>query len=380
MILFIALSISFFFASNAANAQNIAAASGKDGEVAYFLNDGKYMGHRTDAYESEDDRPQRIENRTWPGVKEHADKIVAGMNLKKGRIFFFLRDGTYIEYNSRKRERLKPIPVDKKFRGLGPYAENISAAFWWNSRTAFFFLDDGRYIKYNINKERVEKPKTITNQNWPGLQKYANKIQSVVNWENNKAYFFLNDGQYLRYDKYQDQVDQGYPQKMNDRTWPGLGDWYARGLKRKETSTQSLQLSGQSCRELRKRRWESPKIERAFQRCIKKRDIQKKLAWKIQEIAIDYYGMTEDDFSRNRTMRKKDKWSENDWSNSNDRYEQWSEKSRNGKTERIERHRGKPLCRTIGRLPVDALFEIIELDLNQKERSLIEKTCTIMPW
>jgi hypothetical protein len=52
-------------------------------------------------------------------------------------------------------------------------------------------------------------------------------IDAVINWENGKAYFFgqsekFGGEAYVRYDMKADKADEGYPQPVNDETWPGL--------------------------------------------------------------------------------------------------------------------------------------------------------------
>jgi hypothetical protein len=43
-----------------------------------------------------------------------------------------------------------------------------------------------------------------------------------VNWGDGKAYFFLGDGRYIRYDIAADRADPGYPKKIDGANWPGL--------------------------------------------------------------------------------------------------------------------------------------------------------------
>ena len=93
-----------------------------------------------------------------------------------------------------------------------------------------FFLNDGTYIRYDTRADAVDAgyPKPITQSTWPGLAPYASHIAGAINWGGGKAYFFLDDGRYLRYDIAADGVDAAYPKPINDRTWPGLHGYFRR--------------------------------------------------------------------------------------------------------------------------------------------------------
>ena len=98
------------------------------------------------------------------------------------------------------------------------------AALRWSGNRVYFFLDNGQYIRYNLDNDRVDSgyPKVINNNTWPGLGDYANEIQSAVKWNDGRGYIFLKNQKYVRYNIALDRVDAGYPSGVNNDTWPGL--------------------------------------------------------------------------------------------------------------------------------------------------------------
>ena len=48
------------------------------------------------------------------------------------------------------------------------------------------------------------------------------RIDSALNWGNNKFYFFKGD-KYIRWTTSQSKPDKGYPKMVTSSTWPGLG-------------------------------------------------------------------------------------------------------------------------------------------------------------
>lgn len=159
--------------------------------------------------------------------------IIAGLDWNdfiNNKAYFFRDDIKYVRYNKTLDKADSGYPIqtnNSSWPGLGNYKNLISAAFKWSNHKGFFFLNDGRYIRYDMNTDTADAgyPITVTNQNWPGLEVYAKKIVAAINWNNSKAYFFLNDGTYLRYSITNDKVDSGYPKPINNSTWPGLGNY-----------------------------------------------------------------------------------------------------------------------------------------------------------
>jgi hypothetical protein len=110
----------------------------------------------------------------------------------------------------------------------------VPAAVLWPGDKAQFFLSNGTYLRYDLRADRTDAgyPKPIDDQTWPGVGPYARLIIGACNWANGKAYFFLSNGQYLRYDIQQDKVDPAIPSRLTTRTGRESADTPARCLQR----------------------------------------------------------------------------------------------------------------------------------------------------
>lgn len=97
----------------------------------------------------------------------------------------------------------------------------------WNADTAYFFRDDGRYVRYNKPKDKADEsfPLDVNNKDWQGLSAYRFQLNAGFNAETGKAYFFLNDGRYISYDIASDKIDDGFPKQIDETNWPGLAPY-----------------------------------------------------------------------------------------------------------------------------------------------------------
>ena len=171
--------------------------------------------------------PKATSEDLWPGLGQYANKVVAALEKNTSVSYFFLNDGTYIRYNNilDRADAGYPKPVnDSTWPGLGGYGDKIIATLRWSNDKAYFFLNDGRYIRYDIGDDKADSgyPQPIDDNTWPGLGAYAQDITSAFKWNNSRAYFFLTGQRYIRYSISDDRVDNGYPAKTNNNTWPGL--------------------------------------------------------------------------------------------------------------------------------------------------------------
>lgn len=146
------------------------------------------------------------------------------------KAYFFRKDNKYVKYNKYydKAENGYPRVTDNSsWSGLGNNANKIAAAFKANSTKAYIFLNDGTYLRYDMNADKVDNgyPKPINNSTWPGLGNYGHLISAAVKWNDQKAFIFLNNGSYFSYNLNTDKVDNGYPKPINNSTWPGLGNY-----------------------------------------------------------------------------------------------------------------------------------------------------------
>lgn len=198
------------------------------GKTQFFLSDGSYVRYDHEADRADPGYPKPVNDETWPGMGRYGRMIIAATNGRGGgKAYFFLSDGSYLRYDI-KADRVDPgypQPVDNKtWPGLQRHARDLYAALNWPRGKIQFFLNNGTYIRYDVAADRVDEgyPKAVDSGTWPGLAPYASRISAAVNWRNGKAYFFLDDGRYLRYDIGADRVDDGYPRRIDESTWPGL--------------------------------------------------------------------------------------------------------------------------------------------------------------
>lgn len=89
--------------------------------------------------------------------------------------------------------------------------------------TKVYFFAGNRYLRYDRGDDRVDEgyPLPVAG-NWTGLAEagFGNGFDTVVNWGNGKLYFFRGN-QYLRYDVAADKADGGYPLPIT-QTWTGF--------------------------------------------------------------------------------------------------------------------------------------------------------------
>lgn len=204
------------------------------GKAQFFLSDGTYVRYDVETDRADAGYPKPVNDQTWPGMGRYARQIIAATNGRgAAKVYFFLSDGTYLRYDIQN-DRVDPgypQPVNNStWPGMGRHATAIYAALNWPNGKIQFFLGDGTYIRYDVRSASADDgyPKRIDNSTWPGLAPYASRISAAINWRNGKAYFFLDDGRYLRYDIGNDAVDEGYPKRIDASTWPGLHGYFRR--------------------------------------------------------------------------------------------------------------------------------------------------------
>jgi hemopexin len=94
----------------------------------------------------------------------------------------------------------------------------------WGNGKAYFFLQH-KYLRYDIGGDRADPgyPLPISG-NWQGLEEagFAGRVDAIINWGNGKAYVFSLD-KYLRFDLLTDTTDPGYPKPIAGN-WPGLAE------------------------------------------------------------------------------------------------------------------------------------------------------------
>jgi hypothetical protein len=202
------------------------------GKAQFFLSDGTYVRYDMNSDHADAGYPKPVTDSTWPGMGAYGRQIIAAANSLDGKkAWFFLSNGTYLRYDidHDRTDPGYPQPVtNQNWPGLAPFAKSLFGALNWSNNKVQFFLNNGTYVRYDLKADRMDAgyPQPITQTTWPGLAPYASHIAGSINWTNGKAYIFLDDGRYVRYDIAADRVDAGYPQPINSKTWPGLNTFF----------------------------------------------------------------------------------------------------------------------------------------------------------
>ncbi|MEX6625499.1 hemopexin repeat-containing protein [Tenacibaculum salmonis] len=198
--------------------------------IAYFFkSDNKYVRYNKVLDKSYSGYPKETSNSSWAGLGEYKNLISAAFKWHNNKAYFFLKDGRYLRYDMNVDAVDAGYPVsitNSNWPGLASYKNKIVAALNWDDNNAYFFLNDGTYIKYSISNDKIIAgyPKEITNTNWSGLLSYKTKITAAVDWNSIYCYFFLSDNTYIKYSKISNKVVSGYPKLINDTTWPSLNN------------------------------------------------------------------------------------------------------------------------------------------------------------
>lgn len=170
-------------------------------------------------------------NDTYACVR--CDAIQTVLDWSGSALMFFFTNGTYSRFNLDRNQTEPGYPsetLEANWRGLAAYKHRIIASFSDTDTYAYFMLNDGTYIKYDKKQDKALAgyPLPITNQTWPGMGPYATQIKTIVRWNNNKMFVFLKNNTYLRYDLGGSGVDSGYPKPVNEQNWPELARYSER--------------------------------------------------------------------------------------------------------------------------------------------------------
>ncbi|ROS01804.1 type I phosphodiesterase/nucleotide pyrophosphatase [Sinobacterium caligoides] len=193
----------------------------------FFRSDNQYIRYNKTDDKADDNYPRVTTNSNWPGLGDYREKIVASFHKDANTAYFFLNNGDYIAYDINSDKALSGYPkaVDANtWPGLEDYADNIIATLRGNGDDVYFFLDNARYIRYNLKNDHADEgyPQAVNDTTWPGLASHAENITSALRWSDSRAYIFLTGQRYIRYNVSQNRADSGYPATTNNSTWPGM--------------------------------------------------------------------------------------------------------------------------------------------------------------
>ncbi|UYM15823.1 alkaline phosphatase family protein [Endozoicomonas euniceicola] len=210
------------------NTVDINAAFSWDTTRSYmFRNDAQYIRYNKVTDRSVSGYPRPTDNNNWLGLEPYQQLIVASFYKDSTTAYFFLADGRYLSYNltlDKVRDGYPKAIDANTWPGMENYATSISATLRWKGDKVYFFLKSGDYVRFDLGDDKADAgyPRPTNNANWPGLEPYATEIIATLKWNNDRAYFFLENQQYIRYSIANDRIDSGYPAATNGNSWPGL--------------------------------------------------------------------------------------------------------------------------------------------------------------
>ena len=154
-------------------------------------------------------RPRRI---TQPKL--------SAVSWPNGKTYFF-RGDRYVRYDVAGRAPDPGYPKDVRagWNGLEP---GFDAVLVWDDGWAYFLKGSG-YIRMRVADKRPVLPRGYIARRWGSLPAaFTFDADAAVCWPNGKAYLFRGDS-YVRYDRADEHVDEGYPKKIAEG-WPGVWD------------------------------------------------------------------------------------------------------------------------------------------------------------
>ena len=153
------------------------------------------------------------------------------------KTYFFFSNGTYTTYDNQTGKMRKAAKkVSEGWRGVSDESAKmiVGATTYYNGK-AYLFLADGQFIRYDIGKRRVDRDPASIASSWRGMDRYADKIVGVSKYlmsnqaSPEKLYFFLRDGTYVRYDRARKIVDQE-ARPLWPKNWNGMKEKWAKGV------------------------------------------------------------------------------------------------------------------------------------------------------
>jgi hypothetical protein len=165
----------------------------------------------------------------WPGFSAAGfdTGVDAGIDWGNGKAYFF-KGSQYLRYDiaQDKVEDGYPLPIGGQWPGFteAGFDSGIDTCINWGDGNAYFFKGD-KYLRYNIAQDKVDAGYPLnTAEFWPGFGPagFGSNIDAMIDWGDGKVYVFKGPN-YLRFDKADNRVDDGYPLTIAGR-WPGVGE------------------------------------------------------------------------------------------------------------------------------------------------------------
>lgn len=198
-------------------------------DSVYMFHGGNHVRYQKGASKAFEGYPKPIDDEQWPGLAVFRTRIVAAMNQTPTEVLFFLSDGRFMRYDAAKKLVVEgPLSMDgTQWSSLSPFATSITAAYRWNEQHSFFFLTSGRVVRYDHTEKRIdaEGALPISDTILGSIQPGWGDVQQVFSWSDTSVFLFFSSGVYVKYDREQQQIAENYPKQIDDRRWPGMGEW-----------------------------------------------------------------------------------------------------------------------------------------------------------
>ena len=198
-------------------------------DSVYMFHGGNHVRYQKGASKVFDGYPKPIDDEQWPGLEVFRTRIVAALNQNQTEVLFLLSDGRCLLYDvSQKKIKGSPTPLAQtQWSTLSPFSDAITAAYRWNEQHSFFFLSSGRVIRYDHKEKRVdaEGARSLSDTIWGDINPEWGDVQQVFSWSDTSVFLFFSSGVYVKYRRDQQQVAEKYPKQIDERRWPGMGQW-----------------------------------------------------------------------------------------------------------------------------------------------------------
>ena len=210
-------------------------------DSVYIFHGGNHIRYQKGASKAFEGYPKPIEDEFWPGLEVFRTRIVAALHQTPTEVLFFLSDGRFMLYDiAQKNIKQAPRVVEgTQWSTLSPFSTSITAAYRWSEQHSFFFLSSGQVIRYDHTEKRVdtEGAKLFSETIWSTLNPDWGDVQQVFSWSDTSVFLFFSSGVYVKYLRDQQQVAENYPKQIDERRWPGMGEWLVKDTRLKLTDS-----------------------------------------------------------------------------------------------------------------------------------------------
>lgn len=216
-------------------------------DSVFVFHGGNHVRYQKGSSKAFEGYPKPIDDKQFPGLEVFRTRIVAALNQTQTDVLFFLSDGRFLVYDVVQKEIKVPPKSfdDTQWSSLSPFATSITAAYRWNEQHSFFFLTSGRVIRYDHKEKRVDADgvKSLSQTIWSEIDPGWGDVQQVFSWSETSVFLFFSSGIYVKYLRDQQQIAENYPKSIDEKRWPGMGEWLAKDarLKLSSASNESIE-------------------------------------------------------------------------------------------------------------------------------------------